>query len=226
MNKEIGKICAEGFSFFGKTNRLISHELKNILAIISETLGLLDELVELSEKGTELKPERLRSMSDSIIEEVERANGVVKYMNTFAHSVDEFIGEVDLNKSVSLMIGLSKLNPISKAVKIDFPETDSHPIHTSAFFLENFLYHSILFALSAAGPDKHIQISIHTSGNEIRVTFLGIDPARLASFPAAQTALLSKAIGAEISSDVPSGKFHIVLPKKMTGSPIDKLLLN
>ena len=108
------KICAEGLIFFSKTNRLISHELKNILAIISETLGLLDELMELSENGMGLTPERLRSMSASIIEEVVRANTVIKCMNTFAHSVDEFIREIDLNEAVLLAIQLVKLNPFSK----------------------------------------------------------------------------------------------------------------
>ena len=122
------KICAEGLTFFGKTNRLISHELKNILAIISETLGLQDELMELSESGMGLTPERLRSMSASIIEEVERANTVIRCMNTFAHSVDEFIREVDLNEAVSLAIQLVKLNPFSKMVKIEFLETGSHVI--------------------------------------------------------------------------------------------------
>lgn len=226
MEKEIGKICAEGLSFFGRTNRLISHELKNILAILSETLGLLNELVELSGKGMELKPERLRSMSDSIIEEVERANNVVRCMNTFAHSVDDFIGEVDLKKTVSLMITLSKLNPISKAVKIDFPETDSSTIETSSFFLENLLYHSIHFALSAAGPDKHIRISLQTNGDKTGVVFFGIAPNRFESFPTEHAVLLARAISAEISSDISAGKFHIVLPKKMRGSPIEILTLS
>ena len=220
MEKEIGKICAEGLSFFGKTNRLISHELKNILAIISETLGLLDELVELSGKGMELKPERLRSMSDSIIEEVERANNVIKCMNTFAHNVDDFIGEVDLNKIMSLMIKLSKLNPLSKTVKIKFLETDSPTIETSPFFLENLLYHALNFALSAAGPNGYIQISLHTNGDKIRVAFLGIDPTSVASFQTQSTASLSRALGAEVSCDISAGKFHIVIPKKMAGGPL------
>ena len=219
------KICAEGLTFFGKTNRLISHELKNILAIISETLGLLDELMELSESGMGLTPERLRSMNASIIEEVERANTVIRCMNTFAHSVDEFIGEVDLNKTISLMIQLSKLNPVSKTVQINFSETDSITIHTSSFFLENLLYHALLFAMSAAGPDKHIQISLHSSGDKTGVEFSGIASSGFESFPSEHAGLLASAIAAEISSDVSSGKFHVVLPKKMSGGPIETLLV-
>lgn len=220
------KICAEGLTFFGKTNRLISHELKNILAIISETLGLQDELMELSGgSGMGLTPDKLRSMSDSIIEEVERANTVIRCMNTFAHSVDEFIREVDLNEAVSLAIQLVKLNPFSKTVKIEFLETGSHVIYTSLFFLENLLYHAIYFALSAAAPDKHIKVSLLADSDGAGVKISGIAPNGFESFPTQETALLAKAIGAEISFDKSSGKFQIVLPQKMTGGPAEALLV-
>ncbi len=46
MQKYEDNMFARGLSFFGRSNRLISHELKNVLAIISETTSLLDELIE------------------------------------------------------------------------------------------------------------------------------------------------------------------------------------
>ena len=225
MEKEVGKICAEGLTFFGKTNRLISHELKNILAIISETIGLLNELAELSESGRGLPPERLRSMSESIIEEVERANTVIRCMNTFAHSVDEFVGEVNLNEAVSLAVQLVNLNPIAKAVKIELMESGPQTIYTSPFFLENLLYQTFHFALAAADTDKHIRVSLRADSTGAGVEIAGIAPSCFDTFPAQQIELLAKVIGAEISSDKSAGKFHIVLPQKMTGGPAEALLV-
>ena len=223
MEKEVGKICAEGFTFFSKTNRLISHELKNILAIISETMGLLDELLELSESGRGLSPERLRSMSASIIEEVERANTVIRCMNTFAHSVDEMVREVNLEEAVALTIQIVGLNPISRAVKIDFRKTGSKTVYTSPFFLENLLYLTFHFALSAADTDKRIRVSLLADGAGAGVEIYGIAPGGFRSFPTQQAALLAKAIGADISFDDASGKLRIGLPQKMTGGPIETL---
>jgi len=223
MEKEVGKICAEGFTFFSKTNRLISHELKNILAIISETMGLLDELLELSDSGRGLSPERLRSMSTSIIEEVERANTVIRCMNTFAHSVDEIIREVNLDEAVSLTLQIVSLNPISKAVKIEFLKTGSETIYTSPFFLENLLYQTFHFALTAADTDKHIRVSLLADGTGAGVEISGIAPGGFESFPTRQAALLANAIGAEISCDDASGKLLIDLPQKMTGGPLETL---
>ena len=111
MNRRtFGKIAAKGLSFFGKTNRLISHELKNILAIISETLGLIDELIKLSEKGRPLEPGKLGSLSESIIEEVERANDIIRNMNTFGHSVDEILIDTDVVRSLKLIAALCQLD--------------------------------------------------------------------------------------------------------------------
>jgi len=224
MENEMGKICAEGFTFFGKSNRLISHELKNIFAIISETMGLLDELVALSEQGVKLTPARLRSMSDSLLEEVERANAVIRCMNTFAHSVDEFIREVDLNEAVLLTIQLIKLNPISKAMKIEFMRDGAHMIYTSPFFLENLLYHALNFALSAAAAEKVITVSLFADGNHAGVEIAGIAPGGVKAFPTPQTELLVKTLGAEISSDGSSGKFQLVLPQKLPQGPVEALL--
>lgn len=225
MKKEIGKICAEGLSFFGTTNRLISHELKNILAIISETLGLIDELMELSETGTELQPGKLRSLSKSVMEEIERANAVIRSMNTFAHSVDEFIREVDLKETVSLMLQFSKLNSISKNIEVRFPGTDTHTIYTSPFFLENLLHHAIHFAMLAVGPDRQIHVSLHPDAAGIKVSFSGMDSGRVGSFPTTHSELIAKAIGAEISLDISAGELHVVLPKKMTEGSIQTLLV-
>jgi hypothetical protein len=224
MEKETGKICAEGFTFFGKSNRLISHELKNILAIISETMGLLDELVELSERGVKLTPARLRSMSDSLIEEVERANAVIRCLNTFAHSVDEFIRDVDLRAVVALAIQLVKLNPAGRTVKIEFLENGAPIIYTSPFFLGNLLYHAFYFALSAAATEKHITVSLFADGSNAGVEIAGITPGNLNTFPTPQTELLVKTLGAEISSDSSCGKFQLLLPRKLPEGPVEALL--
>jgi hypothetical protein len=42
----------DSLAFFGKVNASISHELKNVMAIISETTGLLGDLSEMARGGT------------------------------------------------------------------------------------------------------------------------------------------------------------------------------
>ena len=220
MEKEIGKICAEGLSFFGMTNRLISHELKNILAITSETLGLMNELVELSETGMALEPGKLSALSESIMEEVERANRIIRNMNTFAHSVDEFIREVDLGQTIGLTMEVCRLDSASRKTQLNLADTEACTIYTSPLFLKNLLFHVINFSLREPGPE----ISLDSNDHGTRMTFSGLASPIPGEFPTRKEALLAEALSAEISRDTDAGELHIDLPRRIGESLIGNLL--
>lgn len=226
MENEIGKICADGLSFFGITNRLISHDLKNILAIISETSGLIGELAELSEAGKELKPGRLSSLSESIIEEVERANAIIKNMNTLAHSVDEFIKEVDIRQTVSLMIELSQLDSALKNTKLRLVDSESCIVYTSPLFLENLISRVINLSLRSAGPENEIRVSFDSYDDRVRIIFSGIASNINGEFPTKKVDFLAKLLSAKVSFDASAGNLNIVLPKRIRESLIQNLLLD
>ncbi len=107
MNDAINFINMEGLKFFGRVNASISHELKNILAIISETAGFSNDLTTLAKQGKELKLSLLENCNESIIEEIQRGFTTIKQMNSFAHSVDVPIKEIDLLETLDLTIKLS-----------------------------------------------------------------------------------------------------------------------
>ena len=224
MGKEIGRICAEGLSFFGMTNRLISHELKNILAITSETLGLMNELVELSETATPLEPAKLSALSESIMEELERANRIIRDMNTLAHSVDEFIREVDLRQTLGLTMEICRLDSALRKTDLNLADKEACTIYTSPLFLENLLYHVINFSLRQAGPEKKIQISIDSNDHGARITFSNLASRITGEFPTRKETLLAEALSARVSRDARARALHVDLPKRMGESLIENLL--
>ena len=224
MEKEIEEICAEGLSFFGMTNRLISHELKNILAITSETLGLMNELVELSETAMPLEPGKLSALSESIMEEVERANRIIRNMNTFAHSVDEFIREVDLRQTLGLTMEICRLDSALRKTDMNLVDKEACTIYTSPLFLENLLYHVINFSLRQAGPEKKIQISIDSNDHGARITFSNLASHIAGEFPTRKETLLAEALSAVVSRDAHARTLHVDLPKRMGESLIENLL--
>jgi signal transduction histidine kinase len=223
MENEIGRICAEGLSFFGITNRLISHELKNVLAIISETLGLMGELVELSEKGIELKPEKLRSLSASIIEEVDRANTITRNMNAFAHGVDEFIRDVDVRRIVALMIELSQLEASLKKTKLQLKAGEPCSIYTSPFFLANLVFRLINTSSRHVDPKDEIRVSCQSRNSGVQVVFSGLAYNGIDEFLTATDFFLAKVLSAEISINTAANELNITLPPKIGESPIQFL---
>ena len=96
MNNAIEIQHDQNLAFFGKINANISHELKNILAIISETAGLLNDLTVLVEKGKKIDMDMFRTCSQDIEEEIQRGFATVRQMNTFSHSVDTSVKSVNL----------------------------------------------------------------------------------------------------------------------------------
>lgn len=221
MEDESGKMCANGLVLFSKTNRLISHELKNVLAIISETLSLINELTQISD--TALTPEKLRSLRESMMEEVQRANQIIRNMNAFAHSVDDFFGEVDVGGTLALMISFSRLDSSLAKTKVQVVNSETFTIHTSQFFLANLMYNVLIYCLQRVGKGNEIQVSLDSAGDGVRITFSGIDTQALDEFPDKKEERLAAALCAEISVNAKAGAVTIQIPHRVGESEILKL---
>ncbi len=108
MTRERGKtmswnweiIGETGLQFFGKMSASISHEMKNVMAIINENAGLLEDLTVMAEKGMPIDPERLKTQASRIMKQIRRGDDIIKGMNRFAHSVDEPLRQADLNDTL------------------------------------------------------------------------------------------------------------------------------
>ena len=88
-----------GLQFFGQISASISHELKNVLAIINENAGLLEDLALMADRGKPIDPERLIKMAATVKRQIGRADGIIKNMNRFAHSADHPVETVDVQVS-------------------------------------------------------------------------------------------------------------------------------
>ena len=96
MNHDGECLDYDSLKFFGRVNASISHELKNIMAIISESAGLLSDLSDMAATGSPIDPNMLKNTAESIMEEIQRGFATIRQMNRFSHSVDNPIVNVDL----------------------------------------------------------------------------------------------------------------------------------
>jgi hypothetical protein len=55
-----------GVQFFGIISASISHDIKNVLAVLNENAGLIEDLVLMAEKGASFNQERVKSLAGSI----------------------------------------------------------------------------------------------------------------------------------------------------------------
>ncbi len=202
MGAKLETAAETGLQFFGKMTASISHEIKNVLAIINENAGLLEDLVLMLDRGAEIEPQRLKNMSRTVMKQVSRADAILKNMNRLAHSVDESIKTIDLNEILELVVSLSHRFAAMRDVSVD-PKLGESPmmVRTSPFLLMNLLWLCLDFAMDTAGDDKVVELVTQKTEAGILVFFKrlgGLAGAPLKPFPAEHEKGLCDLLRAEL----------------------------
>jgi len=217
MDRQLDTGIETGLQFFGKMTASISHEIKNVMAIINESAGLLEDYSLMAEKGMPIDPERLRVVSDRVANQIRRANGIAKNLNGLAHSVDEFQKSVDIKETLELAVGLTGRFADMRSVILDFqPPSDFPAVITSPFHLLNLIWQVLDFAMDASGAGKRVGLTFEAGPTSVKIRFTGIEALTNVPetvFPTAKEAALLHMLGATIHQDAEKGEINLVLPK-------------
>ncbi|MEM5786672.1 MAG: hypothetical protein AAGU11_05090 [Syntrophobacteraceae bacterium] len=95
-------------AFFGKIAAGVTHELKNVLAIINESNGLMGDLLGMVKDSPFPHRDRFQRSIGRIEEQVRRGVEITSRFNQFSHSMDRERAEIDLNEVVARTIALSE----------------------------------------------------------------------------------------------------------------------
>lgn len=116
-------------AFFGRITAGMTHEMKNVLAIIRESTGLLEDLLYLQKDDSFPHKEKFVKTLSTIQGQVRRGVELSNRLNRFAHSPDEAVGNVDLNETAEQLAFLCQrfarlrnvtleAHPFEKAVSV------------------------------------------------------------------------------------------------------------
>ena len=205
MDLDMDVFGKSGLQFFGTMSASISHEIKNVLAILNENAGLLDDLVLLAEKGKPLNNDRIKNVAVSMKQQIKRADLITKNLNRLAHSVDEPMERVDVRDILELVVLLSGRFADMKGIKLEpIYATQNVYIKTSPFLLEYLFYCFIEFSMTMIDDGKTLEIIIEEMEKGLQVKFGGLK--RLGemgpnSFPSEREDTLLKAVHAEMETD-------------------------
>jgi C4-dicarboxylate-specific signal transduction histidine kinase len=215
MNDHWENMARQGSRFFGKMTASLSHEIKNALAIINEKAGLLEDFTLMAAQGREMDPKRLKSLAGDIMKQIQRADGLVKRLNRFAHSADEWVRTVELEEALALILSIAH-RPASMREAVLEAEPASTPLQvtTKPFLLENMIWACIEFFLSE--NQKRIRLIPEKTSDGVRIRFVGDLPLPESSgllFPGEAEKVLLRALGAELRMKPATGEMVLHLPK-------------
>jgi hypothetical protein len=198
----------DGLAFIGAVNASISHELKNVFAIASETSGLMGDLVELAQEaaaarteGGGLDMDRFAVLCRRINEQMRRGNGILKTMNRFAHSVDEPLAEVDPADTAELMVRLCARFAAMRGVKLECAAPPDGAAARPALTASPF---------AAAGDGDTVTVSTRPGENGAALWTVAPYPVGTAPFGERTAALLARA-GAAAAEDAAARSLTLTL---------------
>jgi signal transduction histidine kinase len=221
MTRKTYELESSGVMFFGTIVASISHEIKNILAIINENTGLLEDLSSLAIKGHPLDPVKLDQIMTRIKNQVQRGDGIIQNMNLFAHSTDEPIKEIELCNLLKLVAGLTIRFAILKGHELTYePSTQTIKIRTRPFELEHLLWLCLKYVIDNSKDKQGIILRADQTGSDvcIRISFSQglIDTTIAAAFPTKEELALLKRLNADLSIDTTAGVIALKFPIDIT----------
>lgn len=158
---------SQSLAFFGAVTASVSHELNNVIAIINELTGLLDDMRYGAEQGQPIGPERLENLHERLDRQVKRGEKIIKRLNKFAHSTDQPIIEFDLNLVLGNLVDLTQRLADMKMVKLVYnPEETPLQYTGNPFELQHIIFRCIRLLLDSSEKDSSISLIIEkANGN-------------------------------------------------------------
>jgi signal transduction histidine kinase len=212
-----GKANTLGLRFSGSMTASISHEIKNTLAIINESAGLLNDLALLAENGRPLSPERLKTLATSIMGQVQRADDIVRRLNRFAHSAIQPFITTDVREIFDFTVALVARLATMNGATITVAAGKEVQVHIRPFVLENLLwiYLKNLFALTTG--NKTVEFGVEDADSHVVISLLfgdDVSVAEMGAQVAEEGQPLLLVLRAETSIDAQRNLIHLRMPKK------------
>jgi C4-dicarboxylate-specific signal transduction histidine kinase len=94
-------------AFMGRITASTTHEFRNVLAIVKESAGLIEDLVDSGSTAPD-QAERLLKAVNRIDAQVSRGAELLAHLNRFAHCIDRTGEGVDLDQEIEQAVFLSQ----------------------------------------------------------------------------------------------------------------------
>jgi len=205
-----------GIQFFGKMSASISHEIKNVLAVINENAGLLEDICFMADRGKPIDTPRLKKIAGDVKDQVRRADRIVTAMSRFAHSPDELCTTTDLCELTALLGLLAMRFAAIRGVAIQTLAPSAPVLVTTfPFWLLNMLWICLDCAMTAAGPGKTIEMVAEKTTEGGLLRFRKLEPANAASVACIaldRLSALPRMLNATIAADSTKTELVVWLP--------------
>jgi len=149
---------AHKLSSIGRLAAGVAHEINNPMAIINEKAGLMKDLIEYGANFAE--QEKFLSLTDSIIQSVNRCRSITHRLLGFARRMEVQIEVLDLNEVVTETLMFLEKESLYRNIKIDLQLAEDLPrIASDRGQLQQVFLNLLNNALAAVGEGDRVAIT-------------------------------------------------------------------
>ncbi|OQY00316.1 MAG: hypothetical protein B6I26_08485 [Desulfobacteraceae bacterium 4572_130] len=162
--------------FFGKVTASLSHELQNVLAIIKETSGLMEDMLNFSEDFAKLEDNKLGECIKTIKNQAYRGVDLTSGLNSFAHTTDSIQASINVYETIKKMIFITKRLFQQKGVNVSITKCHkSYSIITDTVFFQMLIFSCIKSLIENFDNTTTITLDINSSDKITTIKFTNND---------------------------------------------------
>ena len=121
-------------AFMGKITAGATHEMNNVLAVIKESTGLMEDILTLTDSGEFKHRDKFLRVVSGLSEQIARGVELSRRLNRFAHSMDEAVAVLDLNELLAQLYYLTARFARLRQVRFELaPPSGSFLVRTDPF---------------------------------------------------------------------------------------------
>jgi C4-dicarboxylate-specific signal transduction histidine kinase len=206
-------------AFIAKATANTTHEIRNVLAIVKESAGLIDDMVRLFADRGSLDQEKFANAVRRIDAQVSRGADIVTKLNRFAHSIDHHRAEVDLQQEVHQVVFLCQRYLRQKRHEVHVqPCNELVSLVTNSLWLQMALCSGVECCLEQLPERSALSVSIEREAGGAAIRFMcygagqtGLpDPTQASGW--SRLCELVDSIGAVADTQDPDCRLKISLP--------------
>ncbi|MFC1834224.1 hypothetical protein ACFL2Q_05760 [Thermodesulfobacteriota bacterium] len=154
-------------AFMGKVTANMTHELSNVFAAIKENAALMEDILTLSEDVSPRNQAWIPEKIAKIRELVRRGVDLTATLNTFAHTPDKSLAQVDVKEVVELVVSLTRRLAAFKGIFLEIsPKARPVPLTTNPLRIQMVLFDCVELFTEVAGRQGAVLIKTWTGQDE------------------------------------------------------------
>jgi C4-dicarboxylate-specific signal transduction histidine kinase len=159
---------AREIAFMGQVTAGVTHEIKNVLAIIKESSALLQDIIDLGKGDAVPKTEQIEKVVSRIQKQVARGNTQLTSLNWLAHTLSDGVSSIEINDMSSEVVNLMQRLARLKRVELEFQAMDRDVmIHTDVARLLVILAACIEYFLNREPPKSRVLLRLGEARDEV-----------------------------------------------------------